>query len=266
MKKKKEKKIIYFSDELNNDFAGTNIKTCRIDESFKYIHNGFLWRIISWILYYVIAFPIVFVYERIILGVKFVNNGELKKYKRRGCYLYGNHTGFYDAFTPNLVAFPHRNNILVGADTVSIKGLRNIVQMMGAVPLADGYEAKKNFLGCLEHLNERGENVTVYPEAHIWHYYNGVRPFGDGSFYYPVKFGAPVFAFFTVYTKPKGFLSCFRHANMTVYVSDPIFPKEGLSAQEQMKDLRDKVYAFMVEKSKLSDYEVIKYVRKDENK
>ena len=110
---------------------------------------------------------------------------------------------------------------------------------------------------------KKGENVTVYPEAHIWHYYNGVRSFGEGSFYYPVKFDTPTFAFFTAYTKPKGLFACFRKANITVYVSDPIFPDEGLPTQEKITDLRNKVYAFMVEKSKLSDYEAIKYVRQE---
>ena len=65
--KKKEKKIIYFSDELNNDFAGTSIKTCRVDESFQYIHEGLLWRILSFVLYYIVAFPLVWIYENLIL-------------------------------------------------------------------------------------------------------------------------------------------------------------------------------------------------------
>ena len=261
--KKKGPKIIYYSDELNNDFAGTNIKTACIDEKFQYVHKGFWWRALSFVLYYVVAFPLVWIYENIILQVKFVNKSALKKYRRRSCFIYGNHTGFYDAFTPNLISFPHRNSIIVGADTVSIKGLRSIVQMMGAFPLPDNYHAKKNFLEGLEYLVKKGENITVYPEAHIWHYYNGVRPFGEGSFYYPVKFDTPVFAFFTAYTKPKGLFACFRKANITVYVSDPIFPDENLPAQEKITDLRNKVYNFMVEKSKLSDYEAIKYVRQE---
>ena len=49
---------------------------------------------------------------------------------------------------------------------------------------------------------------------------------------------------------------------MTVYVSDPIFADEGLSEREQRKNIRDKVYAFMLEKSKFSDYEAIRYIYK----
>jgi hypothetical protein len=52
-----------------------------------------------------------------------------------------------------------------------------------------------------------------------------------------------------------------RKANITVYVSDPIFPKDGLSEREMRKDIRDKAYEFMLEKSKYSNYEVIKYIK-----
>ena len=81
--RKKEPKIVYYTDELNNDFAGTNIKTRVIDDSFKYIHKGFLWRAVSFLLYYVLAFPLVLIFEKLILGVKFVNRSALKKHKKQ---------------------------------------------------------------------------------------------------------------------------------------------------------------------------------------
>lgn len=259
-KKTKEKKIFYYTDELNDDFAGTNIKTKSVDGSFKFIHKGFLWRAVSFFLYYIVAFPLVLLYEKLILGVKFVNKKALKKYKGQAIFIYGNHTGFYDAFTPNLIAFPHRNMIVVGPDTVSIKGLRCIVQMLGAIPISEGLRGMKGFRECIDYHASKGAAITVFPEAHIWPYYTGVRPFPDTSFYYPVKHKAPTFAFFTAYTKPKGLLSFLRKASITVYVSDPIFPKDGLSEREMRKDIRDKAYEFMLEKSKYSDYEAIKYV------
>ena len=115
------------------------------------------------------------------------------------------------------------------------------------------------------HLHKRN-NITIFPEAHIWPYFTGVRNFPDTSFAYPAKAGCPVFAFFTAYTEPKGFLSCFRRANMTVYVSDPIYAEEGLSEREARRDLRDKVYAFMKEASEKSTYAVKEYKRKEDDK
>lgn len=260
MVRDKAQKIFYYEDELNDDFAGTNIKRCTVDQHFKFVRKSRLWRLCSFVIYYLVAFPLVWVFMRGVLRVRIVNKESIRKLKNTRCFLYGNHTSYFDAFTPNLISFPHRSKIIVAADTVSIKGLKNIVQMLGAIPLPTKINGMKKFVKAVDYYLKRN-NITIYPEAHIWPYYNGIRPFPDASFGYAVRNNLPVIAFFTAYSKPKGFLSWFRKANMTVYISDPLFPDEGLTGREARKNLRDKVYEFMLEKSTLSDYEVIKYIR-----
>ncbi len=259
MKRKVPEKIVYYSDDLHDDFAGMDIQKKTVDKSFTFIHTSFLWRICSFFLYYCIAFPIVWFYERVLLQIKFVNKKALKGLKKTPYFLYGNHIGVIDAFTPNLLSVPRANKIVVSPETVSIKGLKNVTQMLGALPIPCDVGGMKKFIKAVEHYH-KSYNVTIYPEAHIWPYYTGVRAFPDTSFAYPVKLGAPTVAFFTAFSKPKGFLSWFRKANVTVYVSDPLYPDEGLTGNAAKKNLRDKVYAFMQEKSKYSDYEVIRYV------
>lgn len=258
--KNKEQKIIYYSDESNDDFAGTNIKTQKIDKNFNYRHTHPVWKFFAFLAYYVFAVPLVWFFMRVIMQVKFVNKKAVKEYKDKPYYLYGNHTGFIDAFTPNLISLPRRNKIIVGPDTVSIKGLKNFVQMLGAIPTPSDIKSTKNFLRAIDETHEKC-NITIYPEAHIWPYFTKVRNFPDTSFSYPAKTDSPCFAFFTAYTKPKGFLSFLRKANVTVYISDPIFADDNLSVSEKKKQLKDKVYAFFCECTKYSDYEVIKYVK-----
>lgn len=261
MKRKAPEKVVYYTDELNDDFAGTDIEKKTVDENFPYEHS-LIWRFAAWIVYYGVAMPLIWLYERVLLRMRFVNKKAMKQVKGKPCFFYGNHTGFYDAFTPNILSFPRSNKIVVSSDTVSIKGLKNLTQMLGAVPVPTGRSGMKKFLQAIERHHKRS-NVTIYPEAHIWPYYTGVRAFKSTSFCYPVKYGAPTIAFFTAYTAPKGFLSCFRKANATVYVSDPIYPDEGLTGKAAQQNLRDKVYAFMLEKSAYSDYAVIEYVKRD---
>ncbi len=259
MSREKDKKVVYYDDEMNNDFAGMNIEKCTVDESFKYRHDGILWRVCAFILYHIIAYPLIWFYAVVILHVRFVNKSAVKKYRKTPYFLYGNHTGWVDAYTPNIISAPRKNNIIVAPDTVSIKGLKNIVQMLGAVPVPSGAHGLKKFSDAIDY-HHKSCNITVYPEAHIWPFYNGVRNFSDDSFHYPIKYGCPTFAFFTAYTAPRGFLSFLRKANMTVYVSDAIFPDDGLEGSAARKNLRDKVYNFMLEKSKYSDYQVIEYI------
>ncbi len=256
-------RTIYYSDELNDDFAGGQVNVKKVNKDFKFIHKNPIWRFFAFILYYIIAFPIIWFYEVCILRVKFVNKKALKSLKHTPFFMYGNHTGVTDAYTPQLISCPRKNYIVVSPATVSIKGIKNIVQMLGAVPVPTELNGFPKFLDAIETLHKKN-NITIYPEAHIWPYYTGVRPFKDVSFKYPAKLNSPVVAFFVAYTKPKGFLSFLRHANVTVYVSDPIYPNMALPEKERQKALRDAVYNFMVEKSKFSTYEYIKYIKKDQ--
>ena len=253
-------KTVYYQDEWNVDFAGTKIQPTVIDQHFRYHHKNPIWRFFAFLFYYCIAFPLIWIYERVFLRVKFVNKKALKKLQGKPCFFYGNHTGFIDAFTPNLLSFPRSNKILVSPDTVSIPCMKNIVQMLGAIPVPTHRNGFKNFLNAVERHHKKS-NITIYPEAHIWPYYTGVRKFKSTSFAYPVKLHAPIVVFFTAYTKPKGLFSWFRKANVTVYVSEPIYPDESLSEKAAQNELCERAYAFMKEKSAFSNYELISYVK-----
>jgi len=51
----------------------------------------------------------------------------------------------------------------------------------------------------------------------------------------------------------------FRKANITIYISDPIYPNPNIPKKQAQKELRDKVFNFMKECSKNSTYNVITY-------
>ena len=43
MKEEKENNVFYYSDELNDDFASSDITPDKIDENYKYIHKNIFW-------------------------------------------------------------------------------------------------------------------------------------------------------------------------------------------------------------------------------
>lgn len=262
--KKREKKVIYYKDELCDDFAGTNITPDVIDSNYDFVPKNFFYRAASCLLR-IIAMPIISFIERVVYGVTFKNKKALRRLK--GCYLYGNHTGVYDAFTPNLLSFPYaKTKIIASADSVSIKGLKNIVKMLGVIPVPTGMDGLKEFAAAVDYCHLKGENVAIYPEAHIWPYYTGLRPFTATSFRYPVKDGAPAVAFFTAFKKPKGLFHFFRKTKIVVYVSNPIYPDKTLSLKKAQLKLRDDVYDFFKDCSqKYSDFEYIRYEKLEEN-
>lgn len=260
-KKKEEQKIVYYSDPLNDDFGGIQFKRKPVDNNFKFAHKNIIWRFFSFLIYYIFAIPACWFYEFFLSRIKIVNKKALKKMKGQTYYLYANHTAmFHDACMPSIIAYPRRSKLISSSNAISIKGVKNLVQMVGAMPVPDGLNGMPKFLKAMEYYHKKKYIISIYPEAHSWPYYTGVRPFKDSSFLYPINTNSPVVACFTAYSEPKGLFSKHRKVNKTIYLSDPIYPDLTKPKKVAQRELRDKVYEFMVEKSKLSTYEYIKYL------
>jgi 1-acyl-sn-glycerol-3-phosphate acyltransferase len=255
-------KILYYKDPLNDDFAFNHIQTTKVTESFTYIHKSLIWRFITFILYHLIALPLVYLYCKIIYGMRFKGRHNISKIKRGGFFLYGNHTHTVDSFIPYILSHPKRRNYIIASpDAVSIPGLRAIVMMLGAIPLPTSIKAMNKFLAAVKKRISSGATVTIYPEAHIWPYYTGIRPFTEKSFYYPVKMNVPVIAFCNTYTQRK-YLTFVKVPRMKVYISEPFYPNPSLPPKEAQSELRDRVYQFMKQTAdRNSNYEYIKYVQ-----
>lgn len=259
----REKRTIYYDDPLNDDFAGTNINTQNIGQEFPFLPASRLWRIVSWFLYYIIAIPIVFFYSLFIGGYRVRNQKALRKLRKTGYFMYLNHTHFTDAFLPALASFPKRSFVITGPDAVSIKKIRGLVQMLGAIPIPSSRPAMNAFLRAVQQRVEAGYCVGIFPEAHIWPYCSFIRPYKATSFRYPAMWEKPVVAVCVTYQKRKGLFAWVKHPRRTIYISEPFYPEPGMSVKDAQKYLHEKAYAFMKETSeRYSDYIYVDYVQR----
>lgn len=251
-------KVIYYSDELNEEFSTAKIEPRKIDENYKYIHKNILWNWCAWIVQNVISVPIKFLYAKIKFRIKYVGREKLKKYKKQGYFIYGNHTQtFADTFITTNAIFPKRNFFIVNPENVSMKFLGNSIQMLGAIPIPNDKKGMKNFLDAVEDKINKRYSVTIFPEAHIWPYYTKIRPFKAVSFKYPVELNTPTFCITNTYQKRRK-----NKVKITTYIDGPFFPDENLSTiQDKKQNLRDKIYNCMVKRSKNSNFEYIKYIK-----
>lgn len=258
-------KIIYYTDELNDDFAPTykNVEQVVINEKYNYLSRKNVFaKFFSFILYRVIATPVAVVYMRLFRGLRIKNAKYLRKIKG-GYFLYCNHTQITgDAFTPSVITFPKRANVLVHANAVSIPVVRRIVPLLGGVPVPSNLGATRNLIKAMPYYLKKGQVFAVYPEAHIWPYYNGIRNYPDSSFVYPFLFNVPAVGFTVTYRKRKVFKKL--KPKVTVTVSKPVYP----DSCEGKAEMRAIIHDFMeqtVKKEKSFAY--VKYIKKgtDEN-
>lgn len=75
-------KIIYYSDELNDEFSNAKIEPRVIDENYKYEHKNILWNITAWLVQNVISVPIKFAYAKLKFKIKYIGREKLKPYKK----------------------------------------------------------------------------------------------------------------------------------------------------------------------------------------
>ena len=255
-----EKKVIFYKDELNDEFSSAKITPRVIDEKYKYKHCK-LWDICSWIIQNVLSMPIKVGYAKIKFRIKFVGKEKLKGFKKTGYFVYANHTQvFADTFIPSLAIYPKRNFLIVNPENISVKPFGWLVEMLGAIPVPGNKTAMKNYLKSVEDRVNKKNGITIYPEAHIWPYYTKIRPFKSVSFKYPVELNKPVFCLTNTYQKCEKNNDKLR---IVSYIDGPFYINKQLETlKEQKEDLRNRVYECMVERSKNSNIEIIKYVKK----
>lgn len=255
----RRERVVYYSDPLRDDFARTGIVSREIGPEFPFQRKSRLWNGLAALLYYCIAVPLVYVLSKVYLGLKIENRRALKAVRGSGFFLYGNHTHYFDAFLPALAAFPQRAYVVANPDAVSLPFLKNLTLMLGVVPIPTKLPAMRSFMATVSRRCGEGCCVAVFPEAHIWPYYTGIRPFPDTAFRYPVRENAPVVAMAATYRRRRGLLRWMKRPAMTVVLSEPMYPDPELSPRKAQEELRDRVYQFMVEVS--TTRENVAYVR-----
>jgi len=253
---KAEQRVIYYTDELNDDFAGLNIKLKPLGEGYRYMRTGLFFRIFEFIFYYGIMIPVVYMLQKVYNHQKFANRKVLKQGKKDGCFLVSNHTQVQsDSYIGPLGMFPKKCFIISNPHVLSIRGLRLGMQAYGVIPLGSNLTEKKEFLHCVETRLREGNAVIVYPEAHVWPYYTKIRPFDEQAFCYLSKQKKPMFVLTNCYQKRR----FFKKPKIVTYADGPFYPNPESSSLEAAMELRDIAYETMCKRVK--EHTTCEYIR-----
>ena len=242
---------------LADDFVESKNQSFRLPENYIWIHENPLYRIFSKCLY-LPAVLFAFLYCKFGLHIKIKNRSVLRQHTESGCFVYGNHTQpVGDAFIPIRIFAPGHCYVGVSPANLGIPVLGPLLPMLGALPLPHSIGGMKKFRDAVRiRITGRG-CMVFYPEAHVWPWYTGIRPFPAASFGFPVECRAPSFCMTTTYQKRKRG----RKPGITVYLDGPFYPDSSLPRKEQKEKLRDGIYDCMVRRSQNSTYQYINYER-----
>jgi len=255
-----KQKVFYYQDELNDDFAETVQNIRPLSKKYRYVKKNPFSKLGAFLLYRVVARPLVWVYMKVKFHHRFVGKKAFCKQKS-GCFLYKNHVMLAgDAFVPNLVSVKKRNYILTGKETNSLQAILPLMRALGNIPLGQDSAQSLAMLKCMRQRVKEGASVTIYPEAHIWPYYTRIRPFLDVSFYYAVALKAPVFCATTCFQKKR----LGKTPRAVTFIDGPFYPEPGMGREESAKYLRDKCYETMCARAaEHSTYAAYEYRKKE---
>ncbi len=263
LRMKLKRGVIYYKDELNDEFAFDELVPRKIGADYVYVYRSFWKNITRFFWYRLVAFPVALAYIKLCYHHAIVNRKAIRQAKGTAFFLYGNHThNLCDALIPTFVSVPRSVYVIVHPNNISMPVLGALTPSLGAIPLPDDRESAKHFMACIRTRVQQKKVITIYPEAHIWPFYTKIRPFTSLSFRYPVQYDVPSFCFTNVYRKRR----FSRNPKIVTYVDGPFFPDRSLSERDRREDLRNRIYAAMTERAKLNNVELIRYIPADPEK
>jgi 1-acyl-sn-glycerol-3-phosphate acyltransferase len=265
MSRKNKEKIFYYESE-STDFLKMGEGTPSIDGNYEYIKRGLFDKVRYFVYYRLIATPVAFLYTKLRFGERYVGRGKIRAYLRHanrtgssGAFLVGNHTQpVADAFTPNMLSYPTRNYTVIHPSNLNMPVLGGALVYLGGLPTPTSLKGARGFSLAVEECIKDGKAVTLYPEAHVWPFFTGVRHIEPEALRLAARLGAGVFTFTRVYRRRLFGIGC------TVYVDGPFFAQADVGVKEGAETLARRIEEVMKKRSEGSVDTGYRYVKKDQ--
>ena len=190
------------------------------------------------------------------LIIKEVQGLENMKKVESGAILTCNHFNPFDCFTMEMVfRYSGQNKKKKIFKIIREGNYTNFPGMYGfffrncdTLPLGSTKKAISCLIKAVDTILKRGDFVLIYPEQSMWWDYKQPKPLKSGAFNFAVKSNVPVIPSFITFNDSNVIGEDGNPVQeYTVHVGEPIYPKEELSAKENMKMIRDLNYKFWLE-------------------
>lgn len=190
------------------------------------------------------------------LKIKFSQAQILIPYQQQGLFLYCNHTLMVgDAFWPFQLFKQQKIALIAEPANLSLPVIGKLLPWAGALITPSYSHQMPQFLTAIAHRIKTNEAVIIYPEAHVWPYYTGIRPLNLAAFHYPVRYRAPSFCATVTYQRPLHG----QRPQITIYVDGPFWPDQQQTSKQQQLQLQRQITTCLQKRSTFSNYEYIIY-------
>ncbi len=222
-----------------------------IDEQYQYIKEGKIFSFFSNLLYYIIAFPVLTILNKIIYGLKIEGKENIKNLQT-GAISVSNHVLILDCTMIGLAFGFKKIYFTTRKGSFEIPFVRKLIKLLRAVPIPTEISNKKFFVKQLDEALKNGRIIHFYPEKALWPYYEKIRNFKSGAFDFAIRNNVPVIPIVITFRKPKGIRKIFKSKNdVTVKILEPItYKNKNENKKDSVEKLKEQVHQVMQESFK----------------
>lgn len=219
-----------------------------IDEKYEYVSKNKLFQICSDFLYYIIAFPILTIFTKIVYDLKIEGKEKIRNIKD-GAISVSNHVLILDCAMVGLSAGRKKIYYTTIQDSFKIPLVRKLIKLLRAMPIPTKIKDKENLIKNINELVKNKNIIHFYPERALFPYYTKIRNFKNGAFTLAVKNNVPIIPMVFTFREPKGIRKKIKtKKDVTLTILDPVYPStDGNNIKKKTEELKQEVYAKMQE-------------------
>lgn len=168
----------------------TLVKQKTAERYTKKINKGRISNILSAFFYYLVV-PIMMIYNKAYLRVKFINKKNIKKVKG-GAVIISNHVHTLDSVLSGIIAFPKKVIFTSIRSNFDLTGVGLLVKALGAVPTPESITENRVFFNEISKKTRNGRFVHFFPEGELVKGDTEIRDFKRGAFKLAVDSSVPI--------------------------------------------------------------------------
>jgi 1,2-diacylglycerol 3-alpha-glucosyltransferase len=186
-------------------------------------YAGRVYRLLSTAFYYLIAIPLLYLWTRVILGVR--SEGANRLPPVGGVLTVCNHVHPLDSALVALAMFPRRPVFTSAPVNLQNRWYGGLVRLLGGVAVPSTVAELPRFFSELELFLAEGRVVHFFPEGELKPYDTSLRDFKRGAFHLAAQARVAVVPLSIRFTPPTGMRRMFRRKpTMVIIIGEPIDP------------------------------------------
>ncbi len=198
-----------------------------IGPDYKFIRTDWFYRIYSAIVSAVFVLVLGYGFFGLVCRHRIYGRKKIRSFRKKGFITVANHCHIFDTVLTGKVFYPRLAWYASVQRNFEAPYYRKMFRMLHGFPIPDGVMGLRKIMKPVVDAIRQGKIVHFFPEAELWHLYQGIDYFQRGSFYLAHLANCPVVPMIHLF-KPRTFFGRQISKNILTIktiIGDPVYPE-----------------------------------------